>query len=129
MKGTKKRRKNPNPYSKGEMNRIIDGLVHPFFKTGKGFILIDGILHGLVEQNPPLSVKKFIKYNLTELTKPMKIKLGSQRGRKRRYNCKLPVNNRYMFCNYSKAGSWCLKVGAFKTKCPRLIISYKKVRT
>lgn len=56
-------------YTKGELNKLIDSLCHPFFKSDKGFILFDGLLHGLVEQDPPTSVRKFIKYNLPQLIK------------------------------------------------------------
>lgn len=46
----------------------------PLFKTNKGFILVDGLLHGLVEQNPPITIRKFIKYNLPTLIDQMKKK-------------------------------------------------------
>ena len=55
------------PYSKGELNKLIDVLCHSLFKTNEGFILVDGFLHGLVEQNLPLSIKKFMKYSLPKL--------------------------------------------------------------
>lgn len=74
MKDKRKGRKKPNPFSKGKLNRLIDDLVHPFFDMNKGFILVDGVLHGVVEQNPPLSVKKFLRYNLPELMKSKKNK-------------------------------------------------------
>ena len=54
-------------YTKGELNKLIDSLCHPLFKTNEGFILVDGLLHGLVEQNPPLTIRKFIKHNLPKL--------------------------------------------------------------
>jgi len=56
-------------YTKGELNKLIDGLCHPLFKTNKGFILVDGLLHTMVEKNPPTTVKKFIKYNLPKIVK------------------------------------------------------------
>jgi hypothetical protein len=123
-----KSRKNPNPFSPGRLNRLIDDLVHPFFNTNKGFIFVDGILHGLVEQNPALSVNKFVRYNLPELMKSKKNQRKTVGERRRSYNCTLPVNSRYMFCNHKKAGSWCLKAGAWRVKCPNLVISYKRAR-
>jgi hypothetical protein len=42
---------------------------HPFFKENPGFILVDGILHGMVEKDPPESFRKFMKYNLPEIVK------------------------------------------------------------
>lgn len=121
-------RKNPNPFSKGKLNRLIDDLVHPFFDTNKGSILIDGVLHGLVEQNPALSLEKFVRYNLPELMKPKKNQFHQLGERRRSYNCTLPVHSRCIFCNYKKAGSRCLKAGAWNVRCPKLIISYKRER-
>ena len=60
----KTRKKAVKPYTKGGLNKIIDSLCHPLFQTNEGFILVDGILHAMVEQNPPTSIQKFIKYNL-----------------------------------------------------------------
>jgi hypothetical protein len=57
------------PYTKGEMNRLIDGLMHPLCEKNTGFIFVDGFLHALIEQNPPESVSKFIRYNLPEILK------------------------------------------------------------
>jgi cell division FtsZ-interacting protein ZapD len=34
-------------YAPGELNAMIDSLCHPLAKVDKGFILVDGILHGL----------------------------------------------------------------------------------
>jgi len=52
------------PLTKGQLNKIIDTLIHPYFKKHPFFVVIDGILHAMVEQNPEESIKKFIKYNL-----------------------------------------------------------------
>jgi len=67
MKRYGKKKKITKPYSKGELNKLIDILCHPLFDTNEGFILVDGFLHGLVEQDPPLSIRKFMKYNLPGL--------------------------------------------------------------
>ena len=64
---SKNKKKTARPYSKGQLNKLIDTLCHPLFETNEGFILLDGLLHGLVEQNLPISVRKFIKYNLPRL--------------------------------------------------------------
>ena len=61
-------------YTKGELNKLIDSLCHPFFKTNVGFILVDGLLHAMVEQNPPITVKKFIRYNLPKLMEQIREK-------------------------------------------------------
>ena len=57
-------RRKGNRYTKGELNRLIDGVCHPLCKSDKRFLLLDGFLHALVEQNPPVSLGKFLKYNL-----------------------------------------------------------------
>ncbi len=54
-------------YTKGELNKLIDSICHPLWKQNEGFILVDGFLHAMVEQDPPETVRKFIKYNLPKL--------------------------------------------------------------
>ena len=76
----KKKKKMASLYSKGELNKLIDILCHPLFKTNEGFMLIDGFLHGLVEQNPSLSIRKFIKYNLPRLIRQVE-KNNKRQGR------------------------------------------------
>lgn len=70
---TKKKRAH-KVYTKGELNKLIDGLCDPLFETNEGFILVDGLLHGLVEQNPPLTIRKFMKHNLPKLIEQIKKK-------------------------------------------------------
>lgn len=65
----KKKESWSKPYTKGEMNMLIDGLMHPLCKEITGLILVDGFLHALIEQNPPESVSKFIRYNLSKILK------------------------------------------------------------
>jgi hypothetical protein len=55
--------------TEGELNRIIDSLLHPLFRKSKVFVIIDGLAHAIVERNPKKSAKKFIRYNLKELLK------------------------------------------------------------
>jgi len=52
------------PYSKGKLNKLIDSLIQPLAGEDPGILLVDGFLHALVEQNPPLTVRKFLRYNL-----------------------------------------------------------------
>ena len=63
------RQKRKNPYSRSERNAIIDSLVHPWADEHWGFILIDGALHALNEEDPVQSFIKFLKYNAPELLK------------------------------------------------------------
>ncbi len=48
-------------------NKLIDLVFHPLFREDKAFVIIDGALHFIVEQNPPVSAKKFVKYSLKYL--------------------------------------------------------------
>jgi hypothetical protein len=61
--GKKKKRH----YSKGEINRLIDSLLHPLFGHSSAFVAVDVALHGLVEQNPPETIKKFVRYTLPKI--------------------------------------------------------------
>ncbi|TET19536.1 hypothetical protein E3J74_06575 [Candidatus Bathyarchaeota archaeon] len=74
-----KRKKRQNHYTKGQLNRLIDNLLHPLFDNSPAIIIADTILHGLVEQNPPETAVKFIRYNLPKI-------IGKITGRKQR-NC------------------------------------------
>jgi len=62
-----KMKKKRSYYSKGELNRLIDNLLHPLFDRGPSFLIADAILHGLVEQDPPKTASKFIRYNLPKI--------------------------------------------------------------
>jgi hypothetical protein len=56
-------------YSKGELNQLIDSVLHPL-ATGENavaILLIDGLLHSAVEQDPGQSIQKFIRYSLPRL--------------------------------------------------------------
>ena len=46
----KQKKRVAKPYSKTELNNLIDAVCHPHFKTNEGFILVDGLLHALIEQ-------------------------------------------------------------------------------
>jgi hypothetical protein len=54
-------------YTVGELNRLIDALVHPLAKHHPEFLIVDGIIHGVIEKNPPESAVKFIQHNLPKL--------------------------------------------------------------
>jgi hypothetical protein len=56
-------------FTKGQLNRLIDDLIHPHYRQNEALRFLDGLLHGLVEQNPPESLGKFVRYNLPELIK------------------------------------------------------------
>jgi hypothetical protein len=52
---------------KGELNRLIDSLVHPYFRECPALIVVDGLLHAMVEQDPNVSLRKFVRYGVPEL--------------------------------------------------------------
>jgi len=54
-------------YTKGEINRLIDSLLHPLAKEDRRLLIVDGFLHALVENDPPLSARKFLTYSLPTL--------------------------------------------------------------
>jgi hypothetical protein len=58
-------------YTKGELNRAIDSLIHPLSKRNPTLVILDVILHGLVEQKPSETVVKFIRYSLPQIVEEM----------------------------------------------------------
>jgi hypothetical protein len=68
-------------YTKGQINVIIDSLIHPFFKKNQSFRLVDGFLHGVVEQDLELSFRKFVKFNALSIL--AKIEIRSFKKRKK----------------------------------------------
>ena len=77
---SKTKRKKKSPYTKGELNKLIDSLVHPFCQRDTKFFLLDGVLHAIVEGDPPSSVRKFVKYNLPEIVKQLGEKQQNKSG-------------------------------------------------
>ena len=69
-KRPRKKRKT-KAYTSGQMNKLIDDVCHPLFNENAGFILVDGLLHGIVEQDPPTTVRKFMRYSLPKILKEL----------------------------------------------------------
>ena len=57
------------PYTKGQLNKLIDSVLHPFFGSNPELIPVDALLHGIVEANVSESTVKFIRYSLPEIVK------------------------------------------------------------
>jgi len=57
------------PYTKGEMNMLIDGVFHPLKKTHWAFIFVDEAFHMINEGDVAQSLAKFVEYSLPELVK------------------------------------------------------------
>jgi len=65
----RKSRRGDLPYSQGDLNRLVDSIVHPLIK-GDAKIparVLDTKLHFIIEQDIESSVKKFIRYSLPGL--------------------------------------------------------------
>jgi hypothetical protein len=63
---------------KGKLNKIIDDLIHPYFKEYPAMIIVDGLLHAIVEQDPDKSLNNFIRYNIPKLLRELRQKAKSQ---------------------------------------------------
>src|SRR5690349_19835715 len=80
--GNKKKRtrsKRKSLYSKSEKNAIIDSLVHPLSDQHWGYVIVDGVLHAMNEEDPVQSLFKFLKYNGPELLKRILKELGQNK--------------------------------------------------
>ena len=53
--------------AKGELNRLIDNLMHPYFKEYPALIIVDGLIHAMVEQDLDVSLRKFVRYSVPKL--------------------------------------------------------------
>jgi hypothetical protein len=77
-------RRRGSAYTEGELNRLIDSVLHPFMK-GEGKIpimLLDAVAHSLIEQDPQKSFKKFMRFTLPELVNEAYLR-GGKRSRSR----------------------------------------------
>jgi hypothetical protein len=71
-------RKRRVPYSKGQVNRLVDDLVHPWIEQNEWFILLDEAAHGIVEGNMEETIIKFARYRLPGLLRLLLEYLASQ---------------------------------------------------
>lgn len=64
-----RRRQSKTRYTEGEINKIIDSLVHPWMsgETKAAALAIDSMLHAMVEQDAVKSLQKFSKYILPKI--------------------------------------------------------------
>jgi hypothetical protein len=67
-------------YTTGELNKIVDSFIHPFFGNEDSYIILDGALHALLEKDFPMSAEKFIRYNLPQLLRCTGKKLAVKTG-------------------------------------------------
>jgi hypothetical protein len=76
--GRRKSRSLARPYTKGELNETVDAFLHPLARVDPSFLVIDGVIHGFVERNPPETVAEFVQYNLPILVAEL---LRKRKGR------------------------------------------------
>jgi hypothetical protein len=62
-----KRTKQRVVYSRSDINKILDTIIHPWIKEYPWLTFVDGLLHTLNERNPKASLQKFIHCNLKPL--------------------------------------------------------------
>jgi hypothetical protein len=55
------------PFTDGELNKLIDSLMHPMAREDPWFWALDGVLPGMVEQDLELTVRKFLRYNAPKI--------------------------------------------------------------
>jgi hypothetical protein len=46
---------------------LTDAIVHPLFRLDPYFLVLDTVVHMIIERNPSESLAKFIKYSLPKL--------------------------------------------------------------
>ena len=80
-KGRRKRRR--TKVTKGDLNRFIDAILHRRFSENVGFVIVDGLLHAVVERDPEESVRKFVRFNVPVLIREMARK-RRVKGKRRR---------------------------------------------
>jgi hypothetical protein len=59
------------PYSEGNPNSLIDDFCHPLAKLDKRVLLLDTLLHFLVEKDLPRSLKKLVRYHLSDIMREL----------------------------------------------------------
>ena len=84
MMKKKRKKRYLSLYTTGELNKIVDGFVHPFFDKGSGFVILDGMVHALLWEDIPVSVRKFVRYNLPKVLKRAGKKRAVRRKRSKR---------------------------------------------
>ena len=82
MTGSRRKRRGIK-VTKGDLNRLIDDIFHRHFSENVGFVIVDGLLHAVVERNPDESIRKFVRFNVPVLIREMARK-RQVKGRRRK---------------------------------------------
>ena len=64
-------RKDRPVFSKGQLNRLIDDVVHPLKRIDWSFTVVDEALHLINEGDIQQSIIKFVEYSLPEILKKL----------------------------------------------------------
>jgi len=83
LTGRGRRKRRGIKVTKGDLNRLIDDVFHRHFSENVGFVIVDGLLHAVVERNPEESVRKFVRFNVPVLVREMARK-RRVKGRRRK---------------------------------------------
>jgi hypothetical protein len=82
-------RKKESLFTEGELNKLIDSFLHPIARQDPYFWVADTLLHAMIEQDPGVTVDKFVRYTvpkiLEQAAKRQK-KRQKKRQRKTRYD-------------------------------------------
>jgi hypothetical protein len=71
LTGRSRRKRQGIKVTKGDLNRLIDDIFHKRFSENVGFVIVDGLLHAVVERNPDESIRKFVRFNVPVLIREM----------------------------------------------------------
>jgi len=55
------------PFTDGELNKLIDSIMHPIARDNPWFLALDTVLHGMVEEDPSTTTRKFLRYNAPKI--------------------------------------------------------------
>lgn len=76
---SKRHQNRRGPYTEGQLNEIVDSLIHPLTKRSPVFWVVDGVLHGAIERDPLITLLKFVAYDSAKLINGLE---QNRRGRK-----------------------------------------------
>jgi len=62
-------RRRLGPFSPGQLNKLTDAALHPYFKKYPVTMLLDELIHVAIEENPKQSLTKFLQYTAPRLIK------------------------------------------------------------
>ena len=51
---------------------LIDSVMYPKARRNPAYRLLDGLLHGMIEQDPEVTLEKFLRYNAPKIIKQVR---------------------------------------------------------